>query len=305
MAPSSSAPSRPEIGAGPPRRRRGCSGCVLTLLTALAVLGTALAACILLSLVVGPQTILVLGTDRRPGETGPVRSDTLLLVAIRPETPKVALLSIPRDLYLDIPGYGQNRVNTALFFGGPALAKQTIAANFGVPVDRWVQVDFSGFRALVDAAGGVDIDVPRRIVDNAYPTENYGTMRIEIPAGHQHMDGETALRYVRTRHDASDFERAARQQQVVLALAKRLLEPSAWPRWPQVAIAFNQAVETDVRPWDVLLIMPALVRVGPDGIRHYVISEEMTTPFTTRDGAQVLLPRWERIRPLVQEAMGQ
>lgn len=284
--------------------RRGCCSSVLLLLALLAVLATAALTCSILLAPAAPRTILVLGLDRRPDETGPVRSDTLLLIAVRPDVPWVALLSIPRDLYVEVPGHGQSRINTAHFFGGPALAAETVARNFGVPIDRWARLDFNGFRALVDAAGGMDIDVPRRIVDNAYPTEDYGVMRIEIPAGQQHMDGETALRYVRTRHDSNDFERAERQQQVVLALVRQLLQPSAWPRWPAVASAFTQSVETDVQPWDILALLPTLVRVGPEGIQHAVINAEMTTPFTTPSGGQVLLPRWERIRPLVREVVG-
>lgn len=284
--------------------RRGCWSSLLLLLALLAVLATAALTCSILLAPAAPRTILVLGLDRRPGETGPVRSDTLLLIIVRSDVPQVTLLSIPRDLYVEVPGHGQSRINTAHFFGGPALAAETVALNFGVPIDRWARLDFNGFRALVDAAGGVDIDVPRYIVDNAYPTEDYGVMRIEIPAGQQHMDGETALRYVRTRHDSNDFERAERQQQVVLALVRQLLQPSAWPCWPAVANAFAQSVETDVQPWDILALLPTLVRVGPEGIRHAVINAEMTTPFTTPSGGQVLLPRWERIRPLVQEVIG-
>jgi anionic cell wall polymer biosynthesis LytR-Cps2A-Psr (LCP) family protein len=118
------------------------------------------------------------------------------------------------------------------------------------------------------------------------------------------MDGETALRYARTRHQSSDFDRAERQQQVALALVQRLLEPSAWLRWPAVAAAFAQTVATDLQPWELPSLVPTFLRVGPDGIKHYVIDEEMTTPFTTESGGQVLLPRWERIRPLVAEVTG-
>lgn len=285
--------------------KHGCLSSLLALLALLAVLVTAAVTCSILLAPAAPRTLLVLGLDRRPGETGPVRSDTMLLITVRPDVPQVALLSIPRDLYIGVPGHGQSRINTAHFFGGPALATETVALNFGVPIDRWARLDFNGFRAIVDAAGGVDIDVPRRIVDNAYPTEDYGVMRVEFPAGVQHMDGETALRYVRTRHGSNDFDRAARQQQVVLALIGQLLQPSAWPRWPAVAQAFIQSVETNLQPWDILALLPTLVRVGPEGIRHIVINAEMTTPFTTPSGGQVLLPRWERIRPLVQEVVSQ
>lgn len=256
-----------------------------------------------------PRTnILVLGLDRRPSEGYVVRSDTMMLVTVYPPGPRVALLSIPRDLYVAVPGHGESRINTAHFWGenaapggGPALAMETVAQNLGVPVHRYVRVDFAAFRAIVDAIGGIDIVVEQPIVDDAYPTDDYGVTHIEIPAGPQHMDGETALRYARSRHGSSDFERAERQQQIFIALARRLLDPAAWPRLPLVYAAVVDHVDTNLTFWDLLLLAPTCLRVGAEGIERYAITREMTEPLTTDSGAAVLLPRWEAIRPLIQD----
>ena len=251
--------------------------------------------------------VLVLGLDRRPEQGDVVRSDVMMVVTADPGRPQLGLLSIPRDLYVDIPGYGKSRINTAHLFGerdapggGPDLAMATVAESFRVPVRHYVRVDFDAFRAVVDAVGGIDVVVEERIVDNAYPTEDYGTKRIEIPAGPQHMDGERALQYVRSRHGASDFERAERQQKVMQALVRRLSSPAAWPRLPAVVAALGRHVETNLGPAEMVQLSVTALRVGPDGVEHHVIDREMTRPWTTPTGGAVLLPRWDAIDPLVE-----
>ena len=256
-----------------------------------------------------PRTnMLILGLDRRSEQNSVVRSDTMILATVYPAGPRVALLSIPRDLYVEIPGNGTNRINTAHFWGeneaeggGAQLAMQTVAQNLGVPVEHYVRVDFGAFRAIIDAVGGIDVVVEEAIVDDAYPTDDYGTMRIEIPAGPQHMDGETALRYARSRHGSSDFDRARRQQQILTALARRLLEPQVWPALPAVAQVAMEDLDTDLTARDMALLAPTLYRVRADGIESHVIGREMTEPWTTPTGGAVLLPRWEAIHPLVQD----
>lgn len=294
------------------RRRRSCLSLMLPLLFLFVLSAGVLAAggyALWQWTATLPRTnIIILGLDRRPDQGTVVRSDTMILMTVYPSGPRIALLSIPRDLYVEIPGYGTGRVNAAHFWGeskaegdGPVLAVQTVAQNFGVPVHHYVRVDFDGFRTIVDAVGGIDVVVEKPIVDDAYPTADYGTMRIEIPAGPQRMDGETALRYARSRHGSSDFDRAGRQQQILIALARRLLEPEVWLELPAVYQAVMDNVDTDVRGRDLLLLAPTLYRVGPDGIEHRVIDREMTEPWTTPTGGAVLLPRWEVIHPLVRE----
>ena len=295
-----------------PLNRRRTRSCLSPFLLAVGILLLS-CSCLILAGFWLPQAgglrtnVLVLGLDRRPEQGYTVRSDVLMLVTADPQRPQLALLSIPRDLYVDIPRYGQSRINTAHFWGereetggGPDLAMETVATVFRVPVERYVRVDFDAFRAVVDAVGGIDVVVEERIVDNAYPTEDYGTMRIEIPAGPQHMDGERALQYVRTRHASSDFERAERQQKVIAALAQKALAPETWPRLPAVLAALAQHVDTNLGPVDVLQLSVAALQVGPEGIERHVIDSDMTRPWTTPTGGAVLLPRWELIDPLVE-----
>jgi LCP family protein required for cell wall assembly len=316
-----SAYSPPHHTVGPPaptppsadqRRRRSCRFLLLLAFVLLALFAGGLAAggyVLWRWTATLPRTnVLILGLDRRPDQGRAVRSDTMVLMTVYPPGPRIALLSIPRDLYIEIPGYGASRINTAHFWGeneaeggGPALAMQAVAQNFGVLVHHYACVDFNGLRAIVDAAGGVDVVVEEPIVDDAYPTDDYGTMHIEIPAGPQHMDGETALRYARSRHGSSDFDRAGRQQQIIIALSRRLLEPEVWPKLPAVYRVVMDNVDTDMTGRGLLLLAITLYRVGPEGIEHYVIDREMTEPWTTLTGGAVLLPRWEAITPLVQE----
>lgn len=253
-----------------------------------------------------PMNLLILGVDRRPGESSANHTDTLLLLRVDSRKPSIKLLSIPRDLWVSVPGYGENRINTAYFFGeierpgdGLNLAAKTIEANFDVPVHHTLRLDFQSFKSVIDAAGGIYVDVPYAIVDTAYPTDDYGVITIQIPAGRQHMDGETALRYARTRHGSSDFARAARQQQVLVALGERLASPASWFRLPKVNSALRQAFGSDLSSSDLLQLGVTLARVGAEGIEHNVIDENMTTPFMTAQGAAVLLPQWEKINPLV------
>ncbi len=291
------------------RRRRLSSPFVLAVLIVVLSCGCLGLAGVWLPQATGSRTnVLILGLDRRPEQGYAVRSDVLMVMTAYPQEPRLGLLSIPRDLYVDIPGHGTSRINTAHVWGeqagsggGPRLAMDTVAHNFDIPVQHYVRVDFDGFVRVVDAVGGIDVVVEERIVDNAYPTENYGTTRIEIPAGPQHMDGERALQYVRSRHGSSDFERAERQQQVILALARRVLAPENWLRVPAVYQAVAGGVDTDLGPLALLQISVTALRVGPDGMEHHVIERDMTRPWTTPTGGAVLLPRWEVINPLIDD----
>jgi LCP family protein required for cell wall assembly len=204
-----------------------------------------------------PFTVLLLGVDRRPNPEEGVRSDTLILVRVDPQTRTASMLSIPRDSVAPIPHLGWAKINAAYGYGyanatalygaatdpsaaGGALAAEAVEQFLGVTVDYIAQVDFRGFERLVDTVGGVLIDVPAPILDAEYPTENYGVERIYIPAGLQVLDGRMALIYARTRHGSSDFERSRRQQQVLRALldqvrARGLLDNAALlPRWIEV-----------------------------------------------------------------------
>ncbi len=256
-----------------------------------------------------PLTVLLLGTDKRPQEPGPSRSDTMMLAMFDPARKHVSLLSIPRDLWVNVPGYGENRINTAYFEGqayglangGPGLAALTVEYNFGVPIDYWVTVDFQGFVQIINALGGIDVNVPNEIVDYEYPDSNYGTFVLTIPAGQQHMDGERALQYARTRHSTSDFDRARRQQQIILAVRDRVLSPQVLPKLPRLIQACSGAVSTNADSQMVLSLASLAPQLQDVTVDNRVIDENMAPNYVTADGAQVLMPDWQAIRPMVQE----
>ena len=253
--------------------------------------------------------ILLLGIDRRPGEHGPWRTDTMLLATVDPATNSGGMLSIPRDLWVPIPGYDENRINMAHYLGeardypggGPALAKKTVQYNFGVPVNYYVRIDFDGFRKIIDAIGGIDIEVSKEIIDDKYPDELYGYDPLYIPAGLQHMDGEMALKYARTRHGSSDFDRAQRQQHVLMAVRDKALQLNLLPKLPELMILLADTVETDLQPNDILNLAQIGWNIEPDSVQGAVIDQNMTIKHITPTGADVLVPVRDKIRPLVDK----
>lgn len=259
-----------------------------------------------------PLNVLVLGVDQRADESGPTRSDSLILVGSNRATGRAALLSIPRDLWVAIPGVGEQRINTALFFGyeaddptaGPRLAVQTVAGQFGVPVNRYLVLDFQTFVRFIDALGGVEVDVPRPLTDSEYPTPDYGVTTIHFDAGPQTLDGERALIYVRTRHADSDFGRAERQQQVVRAAAAKLVDPATWPRLPNAYAVLRDGVITDLTPNDAPALLPLVQAIANGQVTTATLDEDFATPWITPSGAWVLLPDWPAIRALVRQLFG-
>lgn len=178
----------------------------------------------------GRVNILLLGTGGA-GHDGPDLSDTILVMSIDPKTKDVAMLSIPRDLYVKIPGFGTGKINSANSSGGPVLAQKVISNIIGAPIHYYLQIDFAGFKKAIDAVGGIDITVETALRDPLYPCDSIGKDKfkycpINFKAGYQKMDGTKALQYARSRQTTSDFDRAARQQQVIVALRQKALEAS-------------------------------------------------------------------------------
>lgn len=255
--------------------------------------------------------ILILGIDRRADEEGPWRTDTMIVATLDPQTKTAGMLTIPRDLYVPIPapGAGENRINTANFYGdsskypggGPALAKKTVEYNFAIPIHYYVLIDFDGFRKIVDSLGGIDIDVPEAIDDPEYPTPDYGTMHLYIPAGPQHMNGDLALKYARTRHSDSDFGRSKRQMQVILAIRDQMLKMNTLAQAPQLLAQLHDAVETDMAPDQILALAPVAAQIRSDNIKSRSIDLSMTYEIKLNTGADVLWPDREKIGALIQE----
>ncbi len=257
-----------------------------------------------------PVNILLLGIDEREGESGPWRTDTMILVSIDPVNNSAVMLSIPRDLWTTIPGFGESRINTAHFTGdlrnypggGPALAKRTVWYALGVPVHYYVRIDFTGFEQIVDAIGGLTVDVPEPIYDTKYPTADYGVKTIHIPEGVQQMDGRTALQYARTRQGGSDFARMERQQHLLLAARdKAITLDIPLVRIPIILDLVGSSVSTDLTLEDMYLLADAARKIERENIRHAVIDSSMTTTVITPQGWMVEVADWDKVRALVND----
>lgn len=255
--------------------------------------------------------ILVMGIDQREHEQGPWRTDTMLVLTIDPVTMSGGMLSIPRDLWVPIPGYEEGRINTAHYIGevydypggGSALAVKTVQYNLGIPIHHYVRVNFNAFEQLVDLIGGIDVYVEEEIADPIYPDEAYGYDPLYIPAGWQHFDGEMALKYARTRHTAGgDFDRAKRQQQVILAVFEQVTRPDVMPQLvPRAAELWRTlegSVVTELELDEVLALAQLASEVDPDDIRYGVIDERYTQFWKTPDEQEVLIPLRDQMREL-------
>jgi polyisoprenyl-teichoic acid--peptidoglycan teichoic acid transferase len=287
------------------QRQSGCYGALRSILLILG-LGVLLIAALFVIVQTGPnQTFLIIGMDQRPDESGPARSDVILLLHVDRERGQTALVSIPRDLWLQQPGGVTNRVNTAMVTGytatdphsAPRYLIRTLESNFRVPIDGYFLLNFDAFLHVVDAVGGVEVDVPTAIVDPAYPTEDYGVQTIRFDAGPQHLDAERALIYVRTRHQDSDFGRSVRQQQVIQALANKMMQPQSWPRIPAVVAAVWGSVQSDAGLSGTLSMAMAAYYLATGEVETLILNRDYVIPWTTEGGAYVLLPQWEVIRP--------
>jgi LCP family protein required for cell wall assembly len=196
--------------------------------------------------------ILLLGGDvRLQNKNARPRSDSILLVSLDPVTKKANLYSILRDTYVNIPGHGQNRINTAITFGGPDLAMETVSDVLGIPVPYYVYTDFEGFKSLIDAIGGIDFEVEK---DMKYTDAADGhRYDIDLKKGFQHLDGEKALQYVRFRHDAlSDFTRTERQRNFLEAVAEKLKSSGSVVRLPQILDSVAPYIQTNLTAMDML-----------------------------------------------------
>lgn len=206
-----------------------------------------------------PFTILLIGVDAREGEEDPPRSDTIILVYIDPQNADdtVHMMSVPRDLLVTLPGnLGQAKMSDVYSLGvqkkyldpnypGVALVRDTLEQTFRIQIDFFSQVDFNGFRKIIDTIGGVTVDNPYPIKDDEYPTEDYQFTRVYFPAGIMHLYGAEALQFARTRHDDSDNARNARQQQVLLGIRQQALQLNLLKNVTSLIDTLGDSIRTD------------------------------------------------------------
>ncbi len=263
-----------------------------------------------------PVTILLLGLDHRPTDTTSPRSDTMILVRIDPTTKKVAMLSIPRDLWVTIPGLTEatkDRINSAYGYGvdnhlpggGPAMAKAVIKYNLGIKVDYFAEVQFTGFQKIVDTLGGINVDVPKPLEDNQFPTVDNGLTRLLVFGGIQHMDGTTALEYARSRHQDSDLGRNRRQQQVLLAIKEKGLDIATLGKIDELLNDLKDSIRTDLNSDQIISLVTMAPSIPSGNITQTSIGLDMVTETILPDsGADVLIPNWDKIRPMVAQLFG-
>lgn len=232
--------------------------------------------------------ILVIGTDVTLGKRRQIlplaRADSLLLASFDPESDRITALSIPRDTRAAIPGVGSNKINAAYAFGGPGLTVKTVEELLGVKIDFYVKLGPKSFARLVDAIGGVEIDVEK---DMRY-TDNWAGLRINLKKGRQLLNGTQAEGYIRFRHDAlGDIGRVERQQKILLAIAAKLRSPAMIVRAPQLIRAFTENTQTNLTLKEMMTLGMFAVRVDLAAMQTATLPGTFTPNYWEPDWARV------------------
>jgi LCP family protein required for cell wall assembly len=187
------------------------------------------------------------------------------VASVDPEAKKAALLSVPRDTRVSIDGHGEDKINHAFAFGGEKLSQSTVERFLGVPMDHYISVDVKAFERIVDAIGGIDIDVEKRM-HYEDPWDDNGGLVIDLYPGEQHLDGKKAIQYVRYRDGEGDIGRIGRQQKFMKAVLEKVISPEILPRLPKIVKEVASAVETDMTPGEMLDFAKILKSVHDQGL---------------------------------------
>lgn len=256
--------------------------------------------------------ILVLGVDRRA--EGDQNADVIILAHLDLMEHRLTGVSLPRDLLVEVPGVGLDKINSSFNYGvksspddpaaGVAKVRDTVEALYGIPVDGYVMVDFEGFEQVVDAVDGVTVNVPYEIVDDEYPTEDYGVETVTFAAGEQSMDGETALKYVRTRHADSDDARRDRQLQVINAIFSSGKSFSSIRNADDVILAMGGAIQTSFPLEEQLTLARLAFTMEPDDINLVPLTQPLIDSGWTDDGRWVYIGDQEQIKAFVWDTLG-
>lgn len=253
----------------------------------------------------GRVNVLLLGVGD-PGHSGETLSDTIMVLSYDVATKQVAMISVPRDLYVDInDDCGSNKINYAHACGelqkypggGPALASETITKVLGLPIHYYARVNFTGFKEVVDAVGGIDVNVEEDLYDYLYPTDNGGVTTLYIKKGMQHMNGETALKFARSRETTSDFDRARRQQLVLAAIKTKVTDTSTLLN-PTKIISLVDALGNNIKTdFDLSYVQRAIdlfKNVNTSSIKNLVFDNSvkgLLTDSSSDYAGYILIPR--------------
>jgi LCP family protein required for cell wall assembly len=259
-------------------------------------------------------TVLAMGKDyeeNRPGQAnGAWHTDTMILLTLDPVTKTAGVISIPRDLYVEIPGYGFNRINTAYYFaerdrlpgGGASLAMQTVEQLLGVPIDYYAVVDFVSFTTVVDEIGGIDVYVP---FDNMM-IDPVGKEDVKLLFfGNNHLTGSEALGFARARYtEGGDIDRASRTQQVIFAIRDKVLNlgmlPTLISKAPALYSEFSSGIDTNFSLDQIISLALVVKDVPRKNIRQGIIDNEcfLSNGYVTINNEEVVLPNLEKVREL-------
>ncbi len=242
-------------------------------------------------------TVMIMGVDERIDDVG--RSDTLMIATLDPSTDHAALLSIPRDTRVKIKGRGYDKINAAYAYGGEKLAENTVESFLGIDIDHYLIVNTNSFVRLVDAIGGIDIDVEKRMYYED-PWDDNGGLVIDIYPGIQHMDGEKAVTYVRYRDEEGDIGRVRRQQEFMAACMDKITSPSIIPKIPGIISEIMDAVQTDLSFREILGLAGALKDAQQNGLDMEMVPGK---PLYI-DGVSYWIPDVEMLRLSIADALG-
>lgn len=214
------------------------------------------------------MTLMIMGVDRRADDAG--RSDTLMVATVDPEKKAAAIMSIPRDTRVKIRGHGYDKINHAYAFGGHTLSQESVEDLIGVPIDYYVLIDIHAFERIIDAIGGIELNVEKRMYYED-PWDDDGGLVIDLRPGSQHMDGKTAIQYVRYRDEEGDIGRIARQQKFMKAVMDKMASPSILTKLPSIVQEVSAAIETDMSVSKMLSLIGVLKEAKEKGLNAEMV----------------------------------
>lgn len=240
--------------------------------------------------------VMIMGVDEREDDVG--RSDTLMVATLDPKKKKAALLSIPRDTRVKIRGYGFDKINSAYAYGGYELTKDTVEDLIGVHMEHHILINIKSFKKIIDAIGGVDINVEKRMYYEDVWDDDGGLL-IDLQPGPQHMDGNTAITYVRYRDEEGDIGRIRRQQKFMQAVMDRITSPAIIPRIPSIIKEVISSVETDLSMKQLIEFATSLKDAQKTGLQ----AEMLPGKPIYIDGVSYWLPDLAKLRTTVANTL--